>query len=121
MQSNHLSNPPVCAIWSFLGFINIQLRKGGGCNFCKQLLDTLYEYVSAIYPHVASQLSDGIVGGGTAFPKLGVVAFPVKGSVVYWHSLENDGQTDVRSLHGGCPTVLGVKWGERERARASFR
>ena len=66
----------------------------------------------ATCPHFASQLSDGIEGGGTAFPKLGVVAFPVKGSVVYWHSLRNDGQTDIRSLHGGCPTVLGVKWGE---------
>ena len=68
-----------------------------------------------IDPHFEYQLSDGIEGGGTAFPKLGVVAFPVKGSVVYWHSLRNDGQTDIRSLHGGCPTVLGVKWGERDQ------
>ena len=76
------------------------------------------EYVPAIYPHFASQLSDGIEGGGTAFPKLGVVAFPVKGSVVYWHSLRNDGQTDIRSLHGGCPTVFGVKWGERTQSKS---
>ena len=60
------------------------------------------------------QLSDGIEGGGTAFPKLGVAAFPVTGSVVYWHSLKSDGQTDPMSLHGGCPTVLGVKWGKKE-------
>ena len=65
-------------------------------------------------PHFLPQLSDGIEGGGTAFPKLGVAAFPVTGSVVYWHSLKSDGQIDPMSLHGGCPTVLGVKWGETE-------
>ena len=70
------------------------------------------QYVMLIYPSLDSQLSDGIDGGGTAFPKHGVVAFPVKGSVVFWHSLHNDGKTDLKSLHGGCPTVFGIKWGE---------
>ena len=58
-------------------------------------------------------MSDGIIGGGTAFPKLGVVAFPVKGSVVFWHSLRDDGKIDRKSLHGGCPTVHGIKWGKK--------
>ena len=52
------------------------------------------------------------MGGGTAFPKVGVVAFPVKGSVVFWRSLKDDGKIDRKSLHGGCPTVHGIKWGK---------
>ena len=40
-----------------------------------------------------------------------MVAFPVKGSVVFWHSLKDDGKIDRKSLHGGCPTVHGIKWG----------
>jgi hypothetical protein len=58
------------------------------------------------------KLSDGLDGGGTAFPKHGVAAFPVKGSVVFWHSLTTDGSVDPMSLHGGCPTIHGIKWGE---------
>ena len=50
-------------------------------------------------------------GGRTAFPRLGVAASPKKGSMVYWHSLRNDGSRDLMSLHGGCPTAHGIKWG----------
>ena len=54
-------------------------------------------------------LSD-VVGGATAFPKLGVAARPRAGSVVYWHNLESSGARDRFSLHGACPTALGIKW-----------
>ena len=29
---------------------------------------------------------------------------------VYWHSLDTDGSRDDLSLHGACPTALGLKW-----------
>ena len=52
-----------------------------------------------------------MIGGGTAFPKLGVAAFPKKGSVVFWYSMTSDGLRDEWSLHGGCPVIHGLKWG----------
>ena len=32
--------------------------------------------------------------------------------MVYWYSLLNDGSRDLLSLHGGCPTAHGIKWGK---------
>ena len=57
------------------------------------------------------QLNDVPFGGRTAFPKLGVATTPVKGSMVFWYSILNDGSRDMMSLHGGCPTAYGIKWG----------
>ena len=54
-------------------------------------------------------LSD-LVGGSTAFPKMGVAATPRKGSAVFWYNLDENGQRDDLSLHGACPTALGIKW-----------
>ena len=54
-------------------------------------------------------LSD-LVGGSTAFPKMGVAATPKKGSAVFWYNLHEDGTRDDLSLHGACPTALGIKW-----------
>ena len=54
-------------------------------------------------------LSD-LVGGSTAFPKMGVAATPRKGSAVFWYNLDKDGRRDDLSLHGACPTALGIKW-----------
>jgi len=49
-------------------------------------------------------------GGGTAFPKIGVAAKPRAGSLVLWYNLNHKGEQDILSLHGACPTALGVKW-----------
>lgn len=60
------------------------------------------------------QLSDSssdLIGGGTAFPKLGVAATPTKGAVVFWYNLTPEGYKDHLSLHGGCPAAHGIKWG----------
>ena len=54
-------------------------------------------------------LSD-LVGGATAFPKLGVAATPSKGAAVFWYNLGRDGRRDSRTLHGACPVVKGIKW-----------
>ena len=55
-------------------------------------------------------LSD-LKGGFTAFPKMGVAARPRAGSAVFWYNLDRRQQErDARSLHGACPTALGIKW-----------
>ena len=54
-------------------------------------------------------LSD-LVGGATAFPTLGVAARPRRGTAVFWYNMREDGQRIPESLHGACPTALGVKW-----------
>ena len=55
-------------------------------------------------------LSD-LKGGFTAFPEMGVAARPRAGSAVFWYNLDHRQQErDARSLHGACPTALGIKW-----------
>jgi len=54
-------------------------------------------------------LSD-VVGGATAFPKMGVAGRPRAGSMVYWHNMKMSGGRDNMSLHGACSTALGIKW-----------
>lgn len=55
-------------------------------------------------------LSD-LVGGFTAFPVMGVAARPRAGSAVFWYNLDRrQHEKDYRSLHGACPTSLGIKW-----------
>ncbi|CAG7786992.1 unnamed protein product [Allacma fusca] len=55
-------------------------------------------------------LSDVERGGGTAFPRLGVVTSPIKGSAIFWYNMMSDGKPDLLSLHGGCPVLYGNKW-----------
>ena len=51
-----------------------------------------------------------LVGGFTAFPNLGVATRPRKGTAVFWYSLDVEGVPREDSLHGACPTALGIKW-----------
>ena len=44
---------------------------------------------------------------------MGRVAWPTKGSVVFWYNLNKDGTRNKYSLHGGCPTLYGIKIGKR--------
>merc|ERR1712226_439235 len=55
-------------------------------------------------------LSELPVGGATVFPKLRVAAKPRRGTAVFWYNLFSDGTNDARTLHGACPTALGIKW-----------
>ena len=62
---------------------------------------------------IPDQLSgDPVLGGATAFVNLGVAAFPTPGSLILWNNLLSDGEPNPRTLHAGCPTVRGVKWGQ---------
>ena len=51
-----------------------------------------------------------LVGGFTAFPNLGVAARPREGTAVFWYNLDEEGVRSHHSLHGACPTALGIKW-----------
>jgi len=51
-----------------------------------------------------------VIGGKTAFPKLGLATSPKKGTAVFWYNLQTDGRRDHLSHHGACPTALGIKW-----------
>lgn len=58
------------------------------------------------------QLSDVAAGGKTVFPEAGVAVPPVKGAAVFWFNIKKNGYFNKRTLHGGCPVLLGQKWGE---------
>ena len=30
---------------------------------------------------------------------------------MYWYNLKKSGETDSRTLHAGCPVLVGYKWG----------
>ena len=51
-----------------------------------------------------------LIGENTAFPKLGLSITPRKGTAVFWYNLDKNFRRDVLSLHGACPTALGIKW-----------
>lgn len=58
------------------------------------------------------QLSDVTAGGRTAFPEAGIALSPEKGAAVLWFNVKKNGYFNTKALHGGCPVLLGQKWGE---------
>lgn len=59
---------------------------------------------------VVMYLNDVPEGGETAFPEVGFLAKPIKGSAVYFEYQNADGQLDYRCLHAGMPVRRGDKW-----------
>ncbi|KAM0882614.1 hypothetical protein ACQ4PT_032213 [Festuca glaucescens] len=68
-------------------------------------------------------LTDGVEGGETHFPQAGdgecscggtmlkgLCVKPNKGDAVLFWSMGLDGNTDLNSLHSGCPVLEGEKW-----------
>ncbi|GAB6021244.1 hypothetical protein CHUAL_003859 [Chamberlinius hualienensis] len=55
-------------------------------------------------------LNDVRAGGSTVFPELGIEVKPIKGSVLLWRNLLDDGNGDYRTLHAACPIITGTKW-----------
>ncbi|XP_016987426.1 prolyl 4-hydroxylase subunit alpha-2 [Drosophila rhopaloa] len=59
-------------------------------------------------------LSDVEMGGYASFPDLKFAFKPASGSALVWHSTDNFGNCDVRSLHAICPVLLGTQWVARK-------
>jgi len=55
-------------------------------------------------------LNDVEAGGETTFPRIGLSVTPKKGSAVYFHYGNSQGQVDRMSLHSSIPVSTGVKW-----------
>ncbi|XP_067632874.1 prolyl 4-hydroxylase subunit alpha-1-like [Eurosta solidaginis] len=54
-------------------------------------------------------ISDVKQGGNTVFPLLNVYSKPVKGAMLMWHNLHKSLDPDLRTLHAGCPVIVGTK------------
>jgi prolyl 4-hydroxylase len=55
-------------------------------------------------------LNDVEDAGDTVFPKLGLSVVPKKGAAVYFEYMNEEGQLDEATLHGGAPVGAGEKW-----------
>lgn len=51
-----------------------------------------------------------VEGGATYFPQADLLIQPRKGSLVAWHNLESDGNSNPATLHEGLPVLAGVKF-----------
>jgi prolyl 4-hydroxylase len=49
-------------------------------------------------------------GGQTVFPRAGVSITPEKGKAVLFYNVDDQGEIDPESLHGGAPVLKGEKW-----------
>lgn len=55
-------------------------------------------------------LNDVTAGGATVFPEVNARVPVVKGGAAFWYNLLPSGESDKRTLHAGCPVLLGSKW-----------
>lgn len=55
-------------------------------------------------------LNDVKAGGATVFPEVKARVPVVKGSAAFWYNLLPSGVGDNRTLHAGCPVIIGSKW-----------
>ncbi|GLB59593.1 2OG-Fe(II) oxygenase [Cytobacillus sp. NCCP-133] len=55
-------------------------------------------------------LNDVAAGGETVFPKAGLSIVPKKGTGIYFHYANEDGQFDRLSVHCSLPVTVGEKW-----------
>ncbi|XP_065941779.1 prolyl 4-hydroxylase subunit alpha-1 isoform X3 [Magallana gigas] len=55
-------------------------------------------------------MNDVKAGGATVFPEVRTRIPVAKGGAAFWYNLRPSGATDPRTLHGGCPVLVGSKW-----------
>lgn len=55
-------------------------------------------------------LNDVKAGGATVFPEVKTRIPVAKGGAAFWYNVRPSGATDPRTLHGGCPVLVGSKW-----------
>jgi prolyl 4-hydroxylase len=54
-------------------------------------------------------LNDGMEGGGTRFPQIGLTVAPRQGMALLWNNLATDGAPNPATLHSGEPVTRGHK------------
>lgn len=59
---------------------------------------------------VVIYLCDVVEGGETIFPRLGISVKPKKGSALFFHNCDPEGNPDPLTLHGSVPIEQGEKW-----------
>lgn len=62
------------------------------------------------YATILIYLNDVDVGGSTVFPLLNLTVTPIGRSAIVWFNILDNGYSDERTLHTGCPVSLGSKW-----------
>ncbi|EDW99120.1 prolyl 4-hydroxylase subunit alpha-2 [Drosophila yakuba] len=55
-------------------------------------------------------LNDVPQGGATHFPGLNITVFPKFGTALFWYNLDTKGLLRLRTMHTGCPVIVGSKW-----------
>ena len=40
------------------------------------------------------------------------LVFIPQGSAAFWYNLKQNGDPDMRTIHAGCPVLIGDKWGK---------
>ncbi|XP_062605458.1 prolyl 4-hydroxylase subunit alpha-1-like [Saccostrea cucullata] len=55
-------------------------------------------------------LNDVKAGGATVFPEVKARIPVAKGGAAFWYNLKLSGAEDPRTLHAGCPVLIGSKW-----------
>ncbi|KAH8247289.1 hypothetical protein KR038_001640, partial [Drosophila bunnanda] len=58
-----------------------------------------------------NKLSEVAQGGATVFPFLNLKVFPQPGAALFWYNTNATGYEEVRTMHAGCPVIVGSKWG----------
>lgn len=41
-----------------------------------------------------------------------MLSFTIQYAAAFWYNLKRSGKEDDRTLHAGCPVLLGNKWGQ---------
>ncbi|VDI03897.1 Hypothetical predicted protein [Mytilus galloprovincialis] len=59
-------------------------------------------------------LNDVKIGGATVFPEVNTRVPVIQGAAAFWYNLLPTGETDKRTLHAGCPVVIGSKWNKKK-------
>ncbi|XP_048728685.2 prolyl 4-hydroxylase subunit alpha-2-like isoform X1 [Ostrea edulis] len=55
-------------------------------------------------------LNDVKLGGATVFPEVKARVPVAKGGAAFWYNMKLSGAEDLRTLHAGCPVLIGSKW-----------
>lgn len=70
-----------------------------------------FEGGETVFPYAKDVPAPGIVREGMAECSEGLAVTPIKGAAALFYSRHGDGRLNPDSMHGGCPPVVGTKYG----------